>query len=118
VCFELREHGVEAVGEFTELVLTASNSIRWASDPFVAMRVASAIRDRGASIRPARIHPPSRPNTNRKTSTAPAAGAKLRARPARVSTPPGPALTSGTSASRYHHTAASSKAPASMRNPA
>ena len=59
VCFEPREHGVEGVGELAELVLRPSSSIRWESDPFAAMRVASVMRVRGASMRPARSHPPS-----------------------------------------------------------
>ena len=49
----------KAVGELAELVLRPSSSIRWESDPFAAMRVASVMRVSGASIRPARIHPPS-----------------------------------------------------------
>ena len=39
--------------------LRPSSWIRWESDPFAAMRVASVMRVRGASIRPARSHPPS-----------------------------------------------------------
>ena len=39
--------------------LRPSSSIRWESDPFAAMRVASVMRVRGASMRPARSHPPS-----------------------------------------------------------
>ena len=69
--------------------LRPGSRIRWDSDPVAALRVASEMRVRGASIRPASSHPPSRPNTSRKPSTAPAAGAKLRARPTRVSTSPG-----------------------------
>ena len=60
VRFEPREHGVEGVGELAELVVAAFGSrIRWESDPVAAMRVASVMRVRGASIRPARSHPPS-----------------------------------------------------------
>src|SRR5262249_443848 len=58
--------------------------IRWASDPLAAMRVASVMRDRGASIRPARIHPPSRPNTSRNASTMVAARVKSRRRKEKV----------------------------------
>ena len=39
--------------------LRPSSWIRWESDPFAAMRVASVMRVRGASMRPARSHPPS-----------------------------------------------------------
>ncbi len=39
--------------------LRPSSSIRWESDPLAAMRVASVMRVRGASMRPARSHPPS-----------------------------------------------------------
>ena len=42
--------------------------IRWDSDPFAASRAASVIRVSGASIRPARSHPPTRPNTSRNAS--------------------------------------------------
>ena len=38
--------------------LRPGSRIRWDSDPFAAIRAASAIRVSGASIRPARIHPP------------------------------------------------------------
>ena len=61
--------------------LRPSSWIRWESDPFAARRVASVMRVSGASMRPARIHPPSRPNTSRKTSAvATAFGAKARSR--------------------------------------
>ena len=78
VGLELFEHRVERVGEFAELVLRPSMRIRWDSDPFPATRVASVIRVSGASIRPARIHPPRRPNTSRKASAVAAPGAKAR----------------------------------------
>ena len=39
--------------------LRPSSRIRWESDPVAAMRVASVMRVRGASMRPARSHPPS-----------------------------------------------------------
>ena len=57
-----------------------SSWIRWESDPFAAMRVASVMRASGASIRPARIHPPTRPNTSRNANAAAAFGAKARTR--------------------------------------
>ncbi len=76
VCFEPREHGVEGVGEFAELVLRPSSWIRWDSDPFVASRVASVMRVSGASMRPASSQPPSRPNTSRNTSTTAALGSE------------------------------------------
>ena len=59
--------------------LRPGSRIRWESDPFVAMRVASVMRVSGASIRPARIHPPTRPNTSRNASTMAAAGTKTTA---------------------------------------
>ena len=49
--------------------LRPSSWIRWESDPVAAMRVASVMRVRGASMRPARNQPPSRPNTSRNAST-------------------------------------------------
>jgi hypothetical protein len=61
VRFEPREHGVEGVGELAELVAAAGSWIRWESDPFAAMRVASVMRVRGASMRPARSQPPTEP---------------------------------------------------------
>ena len=48
--------------------LRPSSSIRWESDPLAAVRVAAVMRVRGASMRPARIHPPTRPNTSRDAS--------------------------------------------------
>ena len=56
--------------------LRPSSRIRWESDPVAAMRVASVMRVSGASIRPARSHPPTRPNTSRNASTTAAFGAK------------------------------------------
>ena len=71
--------------------------IRWESDPFAAMRVASVIRASGASMRPARSHPPSRPNTSRNASAAAARGANARTRSDWLGTNiPGEAITSGT----------------------
>ena len=70
VCFEAGEHGVEGVGEFAELVSAAREArIRWESDPVAAVRVASVMRVKGASIRPARSHPPRRPKTSRNAKT-------------------------------------------------
>ena len=62
--------------------LRPSNWIRWESDPSAPMRVASVMRVRGASIRPARSHPPRRPNTSRNASRMAAVGAKARRRSA------------------------------------
>ena len=56
--------------------LRPSSRIRWESDPFAAMRVASVMRVSGASMRPARIHPPTRPNTSRNASTMAAVGSE------------------------------------------
>ena len=58
------------------------NSTRCESDPLAAMRVASVMRVNGASIRPARNHPPTRPNTSKNTRTTTATGAKSRNRSA------------------------------------
>ena len=65
VGFELREHGVEGVRQLAELVVGPSRSIRCDSEPFAARRVASVIRLSGASMRPARNHPPSSPKARR-----------------------------------------------------
>jgi hypothetical protein len=107
--------------------LPPGSRIRWESDPFAAMRVASVMRVKGASIRPARSHPPARPNTSRKANAVAALGAKARWRSDRLGTrspgrrPGGSGVVStpsGTYRSRNTHTTASSRAPASMRNPA
>ena len=110
--------------------LRPGSRIRWESDPFAAMRVASVMRVRGASIRPARSHPPRRPNTSRNASTMAAAGAKARRRKELFpgTKPPMVLITpSGTYRRRNSndcpgwpasHAAASIKAPASMRKPA
>ena len=66
--------------------LRPSSRIRWESDPVAAMRVASVMRVRGASIRPASSHPPTRPNTSRNASTAAALGAKTCRRSERMGT--------------------------------
>jgi hypothetical protein len=68
-------------------------------------------------MRPARIHPPSRPNTSRNASTTAAAGTNLCSG---RRTPPGAkllaALIVGTLRNKY--TTVNSTTPASMRNPA
>jgi hypothetical protein len=103
--------------------LRPGSRIRWESDPVAAMRVASVMRVRGASIRPARSHPPRRPNTSKNASTMAAAGAKARRRkelfpgtkaPAALITP----SRNSNDCWPASHAAASIKAPASMRKPA
>ena len=69
--------------------LRPCSRIRWESDPVAAMRVASVMRVSGASIRPARSHPPRRPNTSRNASMRAAFGAKARRRSERSGTPGG-----------------------------
>ena len=105
--------------------LRPGSRIRWESDPFAAMRVASVMRVRGASMRPARIHPPTRPNTSRNASTATPAWPKacwVGERPG-TNAPPMPDLVAlmigacGNIRMRTTHRA-SSKAPASTRKPA
>ena len=56
--------------------LRPSSSIRWESDPFAAMRVASVMRVSGASIRPARIHPPTQAEHQQERQREAALGAK------------------------------------------
>ena len=68
--------------------LRPASRIRWESDPFAAMRVASVMRVRGASIRPARIHPPTRPKTSRNASTAAASRRSRRRRSERFGDDP------------------------------
>ncbi len=129
VGFELPEHGVEHVGEFAEFVLRPSMLIRWDSDPFAAIRAASAIRVSGASIRPARIHPPTRPNTSRKASAWAARGRRraadrsgwgrtARQAPHACRPRPGHDRAVGYVAQQETQTTASSRAPARIRNPA
>jgi len=105
--------------------LRPGNRIRWESDPLAAVRVASVMRVRGASMRPARIHPPARPNTSRNTRTATPAWPKAcwaGERPGK-NAPPMPDLVAlmigawGKYRMRTIHRA-SSKAPASTRKPA
>ena len=84
LCFEPREHGVEGVGELAELVLAAFQQDPVESDPLAAWRVALVMRVSGASMLPARSHPPSRPNTSRTASAASAFGAKARTRSSRL----------------------------------
>ena len=76
VCFEASEHGVEGVGELAELVSAPGKPDSMESDPVAAVRVASVMRVKGASIRPARSHPPRRPKTSRNAITSAAFGAK------------------------------------------
>jgi hypothetical protein len=82
--------------------------------------VAFVMRDSGTSIRPARIHPPTRPNTNRNAKTAAAFGANASTRSERSGTAAPRALIvpSGTYRRRNTQTTASNKVPASRRNPA
>ena len=56
--------------------LRPGSRIRCESDPVAATRVASVIRVKGASIRPASSHPPTRPKTSRIASTSAAAEPK------------------------------------------
>ena len=80
------------------------------------MRVASVMCVSGASMRPASNHPPRRPNTSRNAITMAAMGAKSRNRSAWLRTMK---ITPGcTPRERVKYPATSSKAPASMRNPA
>ena len=58
--------------------------IRWESDPPAARRVAWVIRVRGASMAPARSHPPRSPNTSRNTSAQAAFGTKASSRSERL----------------------------------
>ncbi len=97
--------------------------IRCASDPPEARRVASVICASGASMRPARNQPPTRPNTSRNAITSVAAGRNTRGPHPPMNTP---GLRSsrrvsipsrGEYRSRNSHTTASTSVPASMRNP-
>jgi hypothetical protein len=54
--------------------LRPGSRMRCDSDPLAAVRVAAVMRVSGASMRPARNQPPTRPNTSRNAMTAPAAG--------------------------------------------
>ena len=104
--------------------LRPSSWIRWESDPVAAMRVASVMRVRGASMRPARSHPPSetehqqeRQHDGRGRSEAvQGVGAvELNApRGMHVRRPSGARHATGTT----YPDGASIKAPASMRKPA
>ena len=103
-----------------------SSRIRWESDPPAAMRVASVMRVSGASMRPARSQPPTSPNTSRNAMTAAALGANSCRRLDRTGKTPGVRLLSasmsfarsGTYRRRNSQTAARSRVPATMRNPA
>ena len=94
VGFESREHRVEGVGELAELVLPAFELDPMGQRSVAASRAASVIRVSGVSIRPARIQPPTRPNTSRNTSTSATRGVKARTRSDRLGKkPPGPTTT-------------------------
>ena len=58
--------------------------IRCESVPSAARRVASVTRVRGASMRPARSHPPTRPNASRNADIAAAFGVNARTRSSRL----------------------------------
>ena len=91
------------------------------SDPFAAIRVASVMRVSGASMRPARTHPPTSPNTSRNASAAAARGANASRRSERLGMNPTMLVmtsASGTYRSRKTHTTANNRTPASMRNAA
>ena len=118
VGLEPREHGVEGVGELAELVLAAPRWIRWESDPFAVRRVALVMRARGASMLPARIHPPSRPNTSSSASMSGCLRDERIHQVGAVGSRPSGATPSGTYRSRNTHTTASSMVPAIIRNAA
>ncbi|MDH6498375.1 hypothetical protein M2156_004594 [Streptomyces sp. SAI-149] len=86
----------------------------------MAVRVASVMRLRGASMRPARIQPPRRPNTSRNAMTAAAVGAKpfRKKVPGVACTAPDSLYPSCPFRRRYTPTAAMARTLASMRNPA
>ena len=69
VRFEPREHGVEAVGELAELVVATRQLDPVGERSVRGHAVASVMRVSGASMRPARSHPPTRPNTSRNANT-------------------------------------------------
>lgn len=119
VGFEAGEHLVEGIGEFSVLVPAARqpDAVGEGSGRRRAGGLGDAVQ--GASMRPARNQPPTRPNTRRNAMTQ-AAGAKLRRK-----TVPGVALTAPRSlvsnqpwSRRNTPTATSSRTPASVRNPA
>ena len=68
VRLEPREHGVEGVGELAELVLAALQLDPVGERPVRGQAGGVVMRVSGASMRPARIHPPRRPNTSRNAS--------------------------------------------------
>ena len=88
VGFEPREHRVEAVGELAELVVPALQLDAVRERP--VRSPARGIRDpaRGTSMRPARNHPPSRPNTSRNSRTQVTTGPNARMRSSRPGTNP------------------------------
>ena len=101
-----------------------SSSIRWESEPDVASRVASVMRFSGASMRPASSQPTASPKTRRKASTSIAAGHEDACPEVRgiQRTPEvgrgGDEEDVAPSRRRKTQTAASSRAPASIRKPA
>ena len=107
--------------------LRPGSRIRWDSDPFAAVRVASVMRVRGASMRPARIHPPSETEHQqerqhrgcRLVEGSLGVGATRSERPADATSSGSDnrGVTGGSSRRRITHRP-SSKAPASTRNPA
>ncbi|OYD60995.1 hypothetical protein BDB13_5918 [Rhodococcus sp. OK302] len=122
-CFELYEHGVEGI-KFTELVVASLQFNPVRQPPAPASRAARVIRSKGASIRPARIQPPTRPNTSKNPSAKIAAGTNTTGPKLRGSNTRAKSARSGNRKfvapplSRKTQTAARSKTPASMRNPA
>lgn len=78
VGFEAGEHLVEGVGQFAVFVPAARQPD--AVGEGTGRCGAGGLRDavQGASMRPARNHPPTRPNTRRNAMTQAAVGAKLR----------------------------------------
>ena len=81
---EAREHVSNPSASSRNSSVRPSSRIRCESDPVAAIRVASVILVRGASIRPARNHPPTRPKTSRTASAWAARGAKASSRSERV----------------------------------
>ena len=85
-------------------------------DPFPLGPIVTGLRVSGASIRPARNHPPRRPKTRRNVITTTAVGVKSRRRSAWLRTMK---ITPGcTPRESEKYPATSSTAPASMRKPA
>ncbi len=119
VRLEPGQHRVEGVGELAELVLAARqpHAVRERSRG----RRAGGVRDarQGASMRPARTHPPRRPNTRRHAITTAAKGAKPRTKlvPGVTRHAPCSLVWNHPSRRRNTPTAASTREPASRRKP-